>query len=103
MRLSEMPTAEEVLARLLECPEFRREWERTAFARAVALRVVAYRAEHGISQSDLGKKLELSQPAVARLEIGEHEPTFATLCKLSRALGINFHIEVTPDSLSLSE
>ncbi|MHB1500419.1 MAG: helix-turn-helix domain-containing protein [Candidatus Dormibacteria bacterium] len=102
MKLSDMPTADEVLAGHLEDPEFRREWERTALARAVALRVLAYRAEHGLSQSDLGKRLEMSQPAIARLEIGEHEPTFATLSKLSRGLGINFHIEVTPDSLSLS-
>ncbi|MHB8394633.1 MAG: helix-turn-helix domain-containing protein [Candidatus Dormibacteria bacterium] len=102
MKLSEMPTADEVLAGHLEDPAFRREWERTALARAVALKVVAYRAEHGLSQRALGKRLEMSQPAIARLEIGEHEPTFGTLSKLSRGLGINFHIEVTPDSLSLS-
>ncbi|MHB8324051.1 MAG: helix-turn-helix domain-containing protein [Candidatus Dormibacteria bacterium] len=102
MKLSEMLTADEVLAGHLEDPAFRREWERTALARAVALKVVAYRAEHGLSQRDLGKRVEMSQPAIARLEIGEHEPTFATLSKLSRGLGINFHIEVTPDSLSLS-
>jgi predicted transcriptional regulator len=44
----------------------------------------------------------MSQPAIARLEIGEHEPTFATLSKLSRGLGINFHIDITPSALSMS-
>jgi len=102
MKISEMPTADEVLAGHLENPEFRREWERTTLARAVSLKVVAYRAEHGLSQSALGRKLEMSQPAIARLEMGEHEPTFATLSKLARGLGINFHIEITPGSLSLS-
>ncbi|GAC1340788.1 MAG: hypothetical protein NVSMB29_10200 [Candidatus Dormibacteria bacterium] len=102
MKISEMPTADEVLAGHLENPEFRREWERTTLARAVSLKVVAYRAEHGFSQSALGRKLEMSQPAIARLEMGEHEPTFATLSKLARGLGINFHIEITPGSLSLS-
>jgi ribosome-binding protein aMBF1 (putative translation factor) len=102
VKISEMPTADDVLAGHLDDPEFRREWERTALARAVALKVVSYRAEHGLSQTALGKKLEMSQPAIARLEIGEHEPTFATLSKLSRGLGINFHIDITPSALSIS-
>ena len=102
MKISEMQTAEEVLADHLKNPEFRQEWERTALGRAVALKVVAYRAEHGLSQTGLGKMLEMSQPAIARLEIGEHQPTFATLSKLSRGLGMAFHIDITPDELSLS-
>lgn len=103
MKLSDMPTADDVLAtHLAEDPEFRAEWERTAVARAVANRIVAYRAEHNLSQSGLARKLGMSQPAIARLELGEHEPTFATLARLSDGLGINFHIEITPGSLSLS-
>jgi ribosome-binding protein aMBF1 (putative translation factor) len=102
MKISAMPTADDVLAGHMDNPEFRREWERTALARAVALRVLSYRTEHGLSQSALGKKLDMSQPAIARLEVGEHEPTFATLSKLSTGLGINFHIDITPKSLSLS-
>jgi hypothetical protein len=44
----------------------------------------------------------MPQPAIVRLEIGEHEPTFATLSKLCTGLGINFHIDITPGALSLS-
>lgn len=102
MKLSDMPTAEEVLARHLEDPEFRAEWERSAVARAVAIRIVAYRADHQLSQSALARKLGMSQPAIARLELGEHEPTFATLTRLSNGLGLNFHIDIAPGSLSLS-
>jgi ribosome-binding protein aMBF1 (putative translation factor) len=102
MRLSEMPSAEQVLAGQLQDPTFREEWERTAPARAVATRVVAYRAEHGLSQSALARMLGVSQPLVARLERAEHEPTLTTLARLSRALDIEFHIHVTPSSLHLS-
>jgi ribosome-binding protein aMBF1 (putative translation factor) len=102
MKLSDMKSARDVLADQLKDPAFRAEWERTALARAVATRVVAYRAEHGLSQTQLARKLGVSQPLVARLEAAEHEPTLATLSRLARCLGVEFHIAITPNSLELS-
>lgn len=102
MKLTDMPTAREVLKRNLADPVFRAEWERTAVARAVANRIVIDRAEHGLSQSALARKVGMSQPAIARLELGEHEPTFTTLTRLSHGLGIAFHIDIEDGSLSLS-
>jgi ribosome-binding protein aMBF1 (putative translation factor) len=97
MKLSDLPTHEEVLAEHLDAdPEYRREWERTALARAVAVKVIAYRAEHGFSQTALAKRLKMTQPAVARLESGEHNPTFPTLLRLSDALGIELAIDISP-------
>jgi transcriptional regulator with XRE-family HTH domain len=63
--------------------------------------VVAYRAEHGLSQAALGRILGMSQPAVARLEAGEHEPTFNTLRRLYRGLGMRFHIDVGAEGVTL--
>lgn len=58
MKLSEMKTASEVLARdLEEDPKFREEWERTAPARDLAIRVLAYRVENGLSEAELGRIL----------------------------------------------
>jgi|SRR5450759_4147672 transcriptional regulator with XRE-family HTH domain len=97
MKLSDLPTHEEVLAEHLDAdPEYRREWERTALARAVAVKVVTYRAEHGLSQTALAGRLKMSQPAVARLESGEHNPTFPTLLRLSDAMGIELAIDISP-------
>jgi transcriptional regulator with XRE-family HTH domain len=97
MKLSDLPAAEEVLAEHLDAdPEYRGEWERTALARAVALRVIAYRAEHSLSQTALAKCLQMTQPAVARLESGEHNPSFPTLLRLSDALGIELVIDIAP-------
>jgi ribosome-binding protein aMBF1 (putative translation factor) len=97
MKLSDLPTHEQVLAQHLdEDPEFRTEWERTALGRAVATKVVAYRAEQALSQTALAKLLGMSQPAVARIESGEHNPTFPTLLRISRALGIELAIDITP-------
>ena len=58
MKLSDLPTHEEVLAEHLDAdPEYRREWERTALARAVAVKLIAYRAEHDLSQTALAGRL----------------------------------------------
>jgi transcriptional regulator with XRE-family HTH domain len=81
---------------LCEDPEFRAEWERTAPARAVANRLVAYRAAHGLSQSALARRLGMSQPAVARLEMGEHLPTLTTLARIARALDIEIAVDFLP-------
>jgi ribosome-binding protein aMBF1 (putative translation factor) len=102
MKISEMTSVDEVLAGQLKNPDFREEWDRTALAREVANRVVAYRAEHGLSQAALARRLEVSQPLIARLEAGEHEPTLSTLARLARQLDLEFHIDITPTSLELT-
>jgi transcriptional regulator with XRE-family HTH domain len=93
---------DEVLAEDVQDPEFRAEWDRTTVARAVANRVVAYRAEHGLTQTQLAKVLGMTQSAIARLELGEHEPNLTTLARLSRGLGIDFHIDITPTAVELT-
>lgn len=96
MRLSDLKTSEEVLAKQLRDADFRREWERTAVARAVAVKVVAYRAEHGLSQRALAQRLGMTQPQVARLEAGEHNPTIDTLAHLAQTLDVEFAIDIHP-------
>ena len=58
MRLGEMKSHEKAAAEELERdPVFRREWERTARAREVAVAIIAYRAAHKLSQRALADKL----------------------------------------------
>jgi ribosome-binding protein aMBF1 (putative translation factor) len=96
MRLNKMKTSAQVLADELRDPDFRREWDRTTVARAVALKVLTYRTEHGLSQRALAKKLDMTQPQLARLEAGEHNPTIETLARLAQTLDIEFAIDVRP-------
>lgn len=97
MRLSDFPTHGEVLAEhLADDPALRKEWERTALARAVAVQLIAYRAENKLSQAALAERLGMTQPAVARLESGEHNPSFPTLLRLSEALAVELTIDITP-------
>jgi ribosome-binding protein aMBF1 (putative translation factor) len=92
----------QVVAQSLRDPAYRAEAQRTQFAHEVAMRIIAYRVEHGISQTELGRRVGMRQPHVARLEAGDHEPSLTTLARLSRALGIEFHIDITPERLDIT-
>lgn len=97
MKLSEMETNHELITEQLRTdPEFRAEWERTALARAVAVAIVRYRAEHDLSQRDLAERLAMKQPQVARLELGEVNPSMDTLMRIASRLGIELTIDVRP-------
>jgi transcriptional regulator with XRE-family HTH domain len=97
MKLSEMKTNDELIAEQLRTdPEFRAEWERTALARAVALAIVRYRGDHDLSQRELAERLGMKQPQVARLEVGEVNPSIDTLMRISAQLGIEFTIDIRP-------
>jgi transcriptional regulator with XRE-family HTH domain len=97
MKLTEMKTNDELIAEQLRTePEFRAEWERTALARAVALVIVRHRADHDLSQRELAERLGMKQPQVARLELGEVNPSMETLMRVSAQLGIEFTIDVRP-------
>lgn len=97
MKLSEMKTNDELIAeQLRNDPEIRAEWERTALARAVAIAIVRYRAEHDLSQRELADRLSMKQPQVARLELGDVNPSLETLMRVASRLGIEFTIDVRP-------
>ena len=96
MKLEDLIPFEQILEEELRDPEFRAEWERLAPARAVANRLILYRAEHGLTQTALGRRLGMPQSAIARLEIGEHIPTLSTLLKLTDVLGLEILVTMTP-------
>ncbi len=77
-------------------PAARERWERTALARAVAIAVIRYRAKHALSQRGLAKQIGMPQPHVARLELGEHNPSVDMLLRLAQGLGQCFVVAVAP-------
>lgn len=100
-KLSDLPTAAEIHEQDMKDLDYRREYERTRLANDVAIKVLRYRAEHGLSQSELGRMIGMRQPHVARLESGEHEPSLSTLARLSTALGLDFSVDIKPGGLKL--
>jgi len=88
---------EELLrAQLDSDPEFAEEWERLALARHVAVELIRYRSENGLSQRALAEQLGVSQPRVVELESGEKNPQFETLAHIVAATGIEFAISLAP-------
>jgi ribosome-binding protein aMBF1 (putative translation factor) len=87
---------EEVLAEDLRDPEFRAEWERTAVARWLAIEVAHYRAVHGLSQRQLAQHLGVHQSNIARMELGEHNPSVERLIRVASGLDIELMIDIRP-------
>jgi len=95
-RIDQAKTHGELVAEQeLADPEFREEWERLSIARAVAASVIAYRADHALTQRELAALLDVPQPQVARVESGEYEPSHKTLMRLAGRLGLEFTISIT--------
>lgn len=102
MKLSDLKTVDQVIAdRRTDDPEFASAWDASAFARKVAVAVVRYREGCGMSQRDLARATGIKQPAIARLENGEHTPTFPTLAKLTAGTGLAFHVDVAAGGVDL--
>lgn len=100
LRLAELKSHESLLAKDLKSdPKFRAEWKKSAFARAVALKILQYRAAKRLTQEQLAARLGLRQSAVARLELGEVTPSFATLVKIAERLNMELLIDIKPARL----
>ena len=98
MKLEDLIPFEQILEEELRDPEFRAEWERLAPARAVANRLIGYRADHGLTQTALGRLLGMPQSAIARLEAGDHLPTLQTLLRLAEALDLEILVTMAPST-----
>jgi DNA-binding XRE family transcriptional regulator len=83
-------------AKLLENPELRAAWSENALARTVGLSIGTYRQRHGLTQTELGALVGMSQSQIARLERMDHTPTFETLLRLCDALGLEVEISIGP-------
>lgn len=81
-------------------PAFRAEWERTAFARDVAIAVLRYRLEHALDADQLAARLGVDAETVADLEDGEADPGIHILRLLSERLGLRFVLEIHPGTPS---
>ena len=83
-----MPTRSltDVDRKLLKDPEYEAALAELEPYEQIARQLVAFRTENGVSQAELARRCGVSQPAIARLERGEHEPRLATLRRVAHAL-----------------
>lgn len=83
-----MPTRslESLDRKLAAKPDYERAAAESAPWEALADRLIAYRVESGLSQTELARRCGTTQSAIARLEQGEHVPRLETLAKIAHAL-----------------
>ncbi len=72
--------------RLRKDPDYKSALEELEPYKQIARGLVVFRTENGLSQAELARRCGVSQPAIARLERGEHEPRLATLRRVAHAL-----------------
>lgn len=74
------------IAKSLEDPEFRAEYERLAPYEALARIVIMRRAALGLTQAELAARMSTTASVVSRIESGRHATSARTLKKLADAL-----------------
>ncbi len=81
------------LQQKLKDPKFKKHYDEAGKQLEVAYRVQQLRKAHGISQSQLAKKLGTTQSNIARLEAGQQNLTTITLHRIAKAFDRNLKIE----------
>jgi predicted transcriptional regulator len=101
MKMSQLKTSEQIAAAEMSDPQVAAELERTSVAEQLALWLTRYRAEHDLTQTALARLVGMKQPAIARLEAGDHEPSLATLSRISRALNVSLTLDIEHGAVML--
>jgi len=94
-----MLTHEQMVARMLENPAVRAEYERLEREEGAMLdAILAARREAGLTQAQVAERMGTKAPAVARLEAalisGTPSPSLATLRKYAAALGKRVQVQL---------
>ena len=88
--------AEELFALWRKNPAFVAEYDALEAEFALAAQIIGARAQSGLSQAELAKRMNTSQSAIARLESGRSHPSVRTLERLAAATGTKLRISLLP-------
>ena len=91
-----MTRLEDLKNRLLEDPDFRREYARVDEEFALIEALIRARTTARLTQEELARRLGITQSAIARLEGGRVSPSFATLRRYAEATGTRLTVGLVP-------
>ena len=94
-----MLTHKELKSRALERADVKKEYDRLEKEFAYLDEFLKARAEAGVTQAELARRIGTTQSAVARLESGKgkRSPSLATLRKYADALGCRLELHLVKD------
>lgn len=83
---------EELKAKLMKRPGFRREYEKLEPEFAIVRAIIQARAKKNISQEQLAKRMGTGQAVVSRLETANASPSLALIKRLAEALNLKVEL-----------
>ncbi len=89
--------------KLLEDPEFRKEYEALEPEYKLATALIRLRLAKGLTQEQLAKLLNTKQESIARLESGSSLPSLSTVRKVANALDAEVEINLRPRQHSVKD
>ena len=73
-------------------PEFVREYDVLEEEYALATALIKARADAGLTQEELAKRMGTTQSVIARLEGGKSRPSTTTLARVAKATGTKLRV-----------
>ncbi len=80
-------------------PGYKKEFAALAGEYSLASAMIEARAQAGLTQDQLAKRMRTTQAVIARLESGRIKPSTRTLERLARATGLRLRISFEPATL----
>lgn len=91
-------TFEQVLARKMQDPEFRQEYEALSPRFDLSDALIRLRLDAGLSQEQLAQRMGVKCGYIARMESRPANLTLRTLARIAGALGADMEIRMIPDA-----
>lgn len=84
--------ADALFTRWREDPDYRRAYAEAEAEFSIAAALIAARAQAGLTQVELARRMGTTQSAIARMESGRFKPSHSTLEKYARATGTRLRV-----------
>ena len=85
----------EFMAKSLNDPEVKREFDALEQEFAISSELIRARARSGLSQTELAERMGTSQSAIARIESGRTLPSAKTLIRFAEATGSKIQLRLS--------
>ena len=91
-----MLTLQDPIAKKMEDPAFREEWEALEPEFQIVRAIIEGREETGLTQAQLAQATGINQANISRLENGTGNPSLQTLKRLAAGMGMKLKLEFVP-------
>jgi ribosome-binding protein aMBF1 (putative translation factor) len=96
MRSKKLIPVEKSFAEWRRDPAYAKAYDALEDEFALAAAMIDARGQAGLSQADVAKRMATSQPAIARLEGGQGNPSIDTLRRFAKVTGTRLKIAFEP-------